>query len=129
MDEGRLAEIEARLHGVSPGPWRHGSLWDDPERTTPATSVLGSAPAVDEDGVLVTHTFCLVQPWQHVVVEDEDDRQEHVDWLCRCEADARFLAHAPQDVADLVAAVHRLRRGLREDATTPGGGDGEQTGR
>lgn len=123
MNEDRLTEIEARLRATTPGPWRHGSM-SAGLRTAPETDVL-----VDEDWVVpaddppaglgeyagqrLRSTFCVTQPISHVRATDPDsgEGQEGVDWLCRSEPDARFLAHARDDVADLLAEVRRLRRG------------------
>jgi hypothetical protein len=139
MDEARLAEIEARLKATTPGPWRHGSmsaaLWLAPE-----TDVLADedwvVPADDPPagleeyaGQRLRHTFCITQPISHVRATDPEggEGQEGVDWLCHSEPDARFLAHAAVDVADLLAEVRRLRA-LREAESIPGGNDAEKPG-
>jgi hypothetical protein len=113
MDRKRLAEIEERLSATTPGPWRHGSLWSEMERVEPVTTVIASEPT-ERDGLLLTHTFSVTQPWQHVTANGEANRHEFTDWLCRCEADARFFAHARQDIEDLLAEVKRLREGRRD---------------
>lgn len=124
MDDARIAEIEARLTATTPGPWRHGSLSEDLLPARPLTEVIGSEevdaddipglpPAEGLSGCRVTHTYTVAQPYQHVSEREADgdgERREWTDWLCRCEADARFFAHARQDIADLLAEVNRLRK-------------------
>jgi len=117
MDEARLAEIEQRLQATTPGPWRHGSLSEALFPEHPLTEVLAEEEGVPAGfpsleglaGSRVVHTFTVIQPYQHATVEDEDERAEHTEWRCRCEADARFFAHARQDLIDLLAEVRRGR--------------------
>lgn len=128
----RLKEIRRRLDHVTPGPWRHGSLSADVFPAWPMTEVIGSEevdpseipglPPLDgSEGCRVTHTFTLIQPYQHVTGHGEREQREWTDWLCRCEADARFFAHAPEDMRVLLAEVHRLRARL---AVLEGGAEG-----
>jgi hypothetical protein len=117
VDEQRLAEIEQRLQATTPGPWRHGSLSEARFPDHPRTEVIAEEEGVPEGfpaieglaGCRVVHIFTVIQPYQHATVEHEDERAEHTEWLCRCEADARFFAHARQDLIDLLAEVRRGR--------------------
>ncbi len=84
----RLKEIEARAAAASEGPWIAKMGYSGAERT------LFLVRGDQFDGVL----FGLGH--------DEAETTQH-------EADTTFIAHARQDVPDLVAEVRRLREALR----------------
>jgi hypothetical protein len=121
MDEARLAEIEARLKAVSPGPWRLGSFWETAGRDFDRGEVWASEPKWT-DGMLVTHHYAVLQPWSHIEdgVWEGDEPIEALEWLAHTPGDAAFFAHAPADVTELLAEVRRLRAA----AAIPGGGGG-----
>jgi hypothetical protein len=122
MNEERLAEIETRLGEATPGPWRHGSIgnllgsWGGTDVLASEEKDASEVPDLPHieglTGCRIVHTYSITKPYQHVTerTPDEDgERREWTEWLCRSEADARFLAHARQDVEDLLAEVRRLK--------------------
>jgi hypothetical protein len=96
----RLAEIQDRVHNATPGPWGVGN------RTEIALDVKQDGPGS------FSYTVKLA------TVIDDDDRQDDVYYLnpqtqpravASAEDDALFIAHAQQDVEDLLAEVKTLR--------------------
>jgi hypothetical protein len=85
----RLVEIEARCAAATPGEWTHNLDLDPPD-----AGIEGPGGG----------TVCHVQ---------EHGNVNTVAWAGEAfrHADARFIAHARQDVPDLLAEVKRLRRG------------------
>ena len=83
MTDERLAEIKARADAATPGPWERNNLAGRPER-----EVFAGDELIGDFGV---------GGW-------EDD--EGAD---RVEINAEFIAHARQDIPDLLAEVERLR--------------------
>jgi len=84
MTSAELAEIEGRLLAATPGPWqtRHG----DP------STVETTASAAAENQREVCDTGFRDSPGG----------------VGECRANARFIAHAPTDIAALLAEVRRL---------------------
>lgn len=83
MDQEHLAAIRARLEAATPGPW--------------PTSF---GPCGSDDG-----------PWHHTAwgpMHEENEDGNHEQASERAAADAEFIAHAPQDIADLLAEVDSL---------------------
>ena len=88
MTDERLAEIRERLAATTPGPWH--------------THDYGS-PADEEPTARVVHTGnfdwdAITYDGDYVVMLDSESRD-----------DADFIAHAPTDIAALLAEVNRLR--------------------
>lgn len=89
MDEQRLAEIEARANAATPGPWECRPGLD------PGAWVL-EALIADPGPVLTPAILATRAPWEHRAAISL--------------ATGVFLAHARQDVPELVAEVKRLRQ-------------------
>jgi hypothetical protein len=79
-----LEPIKARLAAATPGPWR---VWTDPDPTKVRATAVETA-------------------WCHGDIEG--DTELITDYL-PTDADAEMIAHAPEDLAALVAEVERLR--------------------
>lgn len=79
-----LAPIKERLAKATPGPWR---VWRDPDPTKVRATAVETA-------------------WCHGDIEG--DTELITDYL-PTDADATFIANAPEDIAALVAEVERLR--------------------
>ena len=80
-----LAPIKERLAKATPGPWR---MWQDPR------------PGHENETAVET-------AWAHGDIEG--DTELITDYL-PTDADARFIAEAPADIAALIGEVERLRR-------------------
>jgi tRNA threonylcarbamoyladenosine modification (KEOPS) complex Pcc1 subunit len=87
MDENDIAAIKARLAAITPGPWtqwvEHGSVY--------AGEITRNEPHCLTGG----HTLVAE------CIDDFDDDGHEVPW----EANAAFIAAAPQDIATLLAAL------------------------
>ena len=83
MDAKRLSEIKARLAAATPGPWRQ-AIDDDAPRDIVATS----------------------NPRTSLLCIKENDRNCMA--VIYKEADAALIANAPQDLADLIAALEAI---------------------
>lgn len=92
-DTDRLEQIKARLAAAQPGPWY---TVDDPWGD--GTTVI--AGTNDPHG---GRYVCGVDE-MHEEIQTETEMGERDPW-----ADMRFVAHAPTDIAWLVAEVERLR--------------------
>ena len=79
-----LEPIKERLAAATPGPWR---VWTDPDPTKVRATAVETA-------------------WCHGDIEG--DTELITDYL-PTDADAEMIAHAPSDLAALVAEVERLR--------------------
>ena len=90
MSPEELAEIEARLKAATPGPWRYNKSKCYRPGTNGAQAVVTDQEAVfaSADGPTIALTGNV------------DDPQSM--------ADADFIAHAPTDIAALLAEVRRL---------------------
>jgi hypothetical protein len=99
LTDERLAEIEARRNAATPGPW---------EQVNKSVRVMGTAttyaPNAYEGGIC--NCLGAQRLYRDKVIDD------------RAMANAAFIAHAPDDVADLLAEVRRLREML--DVLKPG---------
>ena len=82
LTENGLQAIQKRLENATPGPWR---IWQNP---------------YNADDVAVETAWC------HFGIEG--DTELITDYL-PTDADAEFIAHAPEDIAALLAEVERLR--------------------
>lgn len=91
MDSDRLAEIRQRADAATPGPWsRHDFGFAGQDE--PSSIVVFQGIEFDWRAVMYDNEFvCQMPTW---------DRQE--------DDDALFIAHARQDVPDLLAEVDRL---------------------
>jgi len=96
----RLAEIQGRTDNATPGPWGVGN------RTEIALDAKQDSPG------------CFSYTVKLATVIEDDDRQDDVYYLnpatqpravASAEDDALFIAHARQDVEDLLAEVKQLR--------------------
>lgn len=96
----RLAEIQDRTNNATPGPWGVGN------RTEIALDARQDSPG------------CFSYTVKLATVIEDDDRQDDVYYLnprtqpravASAEDDALFIAHARQDVEDLLAEVRTLR--------------------
>lgn len=83
ITEKRLDEIRERLDAATPGPWR-------PDNDEPGYVIAPGDPS-GWDGYLIASTV------------------DHDGGLFVQEHNAELIAHAPQDLADLLAEVERLR--------------------
>ena len=79
-----LEPIKERLAAATPGPWR---VWRDPDPTRVRATAVETA-------------------WCYGDIEG--DTELITDYL-PTDADAEFIANAPEDIASLVAEVERLR--------------------
>ena len=79
-----LEPIKERLEAATPGPWR---VWRDPDPTRARATAVETA-------------------WCYGDIEG--DTELITDYL-PTDADAELIAHAPEDIASLVAEVERLR--------------------
>ena len=79
-----LEPIKERLAAATPGPWR---VWTDPDPTNVRATAVETA-------------------WCYGDIEG--DTELITDYL-PTDADAEFIANAPEDIASLVAEVERLR--------------------
>jgi hypothetical protein len=98
MDENDIAAIKARLAAITPGPWtqwvEHGSVY--------AGEITRNEPHCLTGG----HTLVAE------CIDDFDDDGHEVPW----EANAAFIAAAPQDIAWLLRDRERLRAALADAA-------------
>lgn len=87
LTDEHLAEIEARLRQITPTPWEECWVADGP----------------DDPGVSAITAFRNDLEFVVVQAPGEDDQspQESMD--------IEFIAHAPEDIAALLAEVRRLR--------------------
>lgn len=85
MTEEHLAAIKRRVGAASPGPWEFR----------------------DNDGV-----WKLVMPG-HGIMEVQMCDEQYYPWTPSREEDWSFIAHARQDIQDLLEEVERLRKELR----------------
>jgi hypothetical protein len=94
----RLAEVKARRGAATPGPW-----WDSPVKAAPGHHTIRGGPGEWRgfDGSLGgdTHPIARIAP---ALAEDGTPTTNH-------DADAAFIAHAPEDIDWLVTEVDRLR--------------------
>ena len=99
MDEQRLTEIEAREKAATPGPW---GQWRGDDNT--CATVYGIGPAGERPVVFTEHpNFTAMHPWPN---PDSEPREV---LLGTRDEDEEFIAHARQDVLDLLAEVRRLQ--------------------
>jgi hypothetical protein len=100
----RLAEIRARLEEATPGPW----------------DTSGIKPYNIENGVMTVKHDSPAEHWpiRHVYHDEQGRRcteyvattNDTIGWsLERQGANARLIAHAPSDIAYLLAEVERLQ--------------------
>ena len=93
MTNEQLTEIEARLNSATPGPWIDTD--SKPEAEGVVLILAGSDPlSTDAKEICV---FCDME------ICDGPDLHNSV-----------FIAHAPTDIAALIAEVRRLRKALAE---------------
>jgi hypothetical protein len=100
LSDERLAEIEQRCAAATPGPWAV-----DLDRPFTLGGDTVSVDAMTGDGLCVEREVCSC-------VLDTDGWPDGPEWL-EDAANARFLAHAREDVPALLAEVRRLRALLR----------------
>jgi hypothetical protein len=106
MTDERLAEIEARAAAATPGPWDAGG----PVKRESITKVLtggGGPNGLSREVWEVGAAGDLVPPGIAVV-----NRYTNGGGSWEARANAEFIAHARQDVAELIAEVRRLRAAL-----------------
>jgi hypothetical protein len=89
VTEAELAEIEARLQGVTPGPWE--GTW---------TGVFGGTGPL-ADGTSVIAQAPIVR---HLTTAPHEEQEQNM----------RFVAAAREDVPRLLAEVRRLREIVEE---------------
>ena len=108
MTDEQLAEIEERLRAATPGPWqamRQGNQYIETDYL-PTAKVVGAS--------VVTG---LKRPWNpHAYISFGMRATTHEEARFT-DADADFIAHAPTDIAALIAEVKRLREALRQACT------------
>lgn len=98
MDEAKLQEIEARTNAATPGPWEVTEIRDGRQ----------------SDGIEELGVFAPSDPRSY----RKPDGTWHGTLICRGmdgptrEPNAQFIAHAREDVRDLVAEVERLTAAL-----------------
>ena len=87
-----LQAIEARLAAATPGPWKTQDFVDAPPEDA------GSAVVKQGNGGLVAYAL------RSGAVEHE--------WYDKpqCDADAEFIAHAPEDIQALIDVVKAVKR-------------------
>ena len=103
MTDQELAEIEAREKAATPGPWK----WDPTWGGGAATKKISISP----NRILET---AMAQCVNHIVIEETQTRTDHFDWKAHTKEDAKFIAHARQDIPALIAEIKRLKA-LHED--------------
>ena len=108
MTDEQLAEIEERLRAATPGPWqamRQGNQYIETDYL-PTAKVVGAS--------VVTG---LKRPWNpHAYISFGMRATTHEEARFT-DADADFIAHAPTDIAALIAEVRRLREALKQACT------------
>lgn len=93
MTDEELAAIQGRLTKATPGPWVHGQ--------NGGYVILGYKPEKKRiDGYGAD---------DHVCVLDDGDQNQYLSEDEQL-ANAEFIAHAPDDIARLLAEVERLKR-------------------
>lgn len=96
----RLAEIRARLDAATPGPW-----FATPEMLAAGGShIAGRSPWVSVPTHVIARCSRLAS-----------DRKRGPDKAA--EANAELIAHAPEDIAYLLAELARVSGGARGDTT------------
>jgi len=109
MDEKRLREIEARADAATAGPWYHRSYGEK----CYADHVITVFPAEEGDINIPDTGTIELEHWddeRHKFVEDYFSDEE----ICNTERQAGphdliFIAHAREDVPDLIEAVRKLQ--------------------
>ena len=104
-----LEPIKERLAEATPGPWESQGFDNYPgDEGTPIIGTSGIG--------LVAYAL------RHNV----NSSNNRVDWYDeeQCDKDAEFIAHAPEDIASLIAEVERLRERERAFSKSLGFGDG-----
>ncbi|MEV4861488.1 hypothetical protein [Streptomyces ossamyceticus] len=103
----QLDDIDARHKAATPGPW--------------GVYEFGGGTAIDIAADLQDTGTGYRARREICRLEDEplDNDPAHKDWTAeedwtQVQADAEFIAHAPEDVGLLLAEVHRLRAALEE---------------
>jgi hypothetical protein len=101
MTDAELAAIQERSDAATAGPWFVRDLDDDKAMSLVAISTvedtgLGERWPSFDHGQIIAAT--LVQSPRYVDIDDE-----------RWDENARFLAHARQDIPRLIAEIRRLR--------------------
>lgn len=94
----RFEEIKERVANATPGPWILHFRADEKTRTHYSWNIW------DEAG----NVFILDMERKQQPPSDE--------WVQQRTANFNFVAHARQDVPDLIAEVERLRAAMAEDA-------------
>ena len=102
LTDTQLAEIEARHTAATPGPWGVYEFG--------GSSMIDVAAALEDTGTgyRARREICRLED------EPLDNDPTHREWTAeedwaQVQADAQFIAHAPEDVAALLAEIRRLR--------------------
>lgn len=110
LTEQQLAEIEARHTAATPGPWGVYEFGGG--------SAIDIAAALEDTGTgyRARREICRLED------EPLDNDPTHREWTAeedwaQVRADAAFIAHAPGDVAALLAEIRRLRDELAATRT------------
>lgn len=107
MDEKRVVEIRARAEAATSGPWTAGECTPfSPKQKSP----------FDESGAFIYGPDGNGYSSDPVVVGGHQDEQGGAVGVLLPE-DAEFIAHARQDIPDLLVEVERLRE-IRDVAET-----------
>lgn len=96
MTDEELAEIKGRLTMATPGPWVHGQ--------NGGYVILGYKPKMKRiDGYGADDHICILDDGDQYQYRSEDEQL----------ANAKFIAHAPDDISRLLAEVRRLNKASR----------------
>lgn len=106
MDQKRINEIKARLAKATLGPWIHTSFDSGTEYVTMRDVGKGflDPDKADASGSLGARVELHNVPAFEVLQGETEEKLEEEQ-----RANAEFIAHARQDVEDLVAEIERLR--------------------
>jgi hypothetical protein len=107
LTEQQLTDIEARANAATHGPWGVYTFGGD--------SLIEIAADLEDTGCGYRARRTIAR------FEDEplDNDPAHREWTAeedwaQVQADAEFVAHAPEDVRALLAEIHRLRAALTQ---------------
>lgn len=102
LDERRLEEIRARCEAATPGPWEFGQCGAD-------GGTSGKASDKPDLDFVVVNAPPGEGSWDVVAGVSRDDCGEDPDIFREVASNYHFIAHARQDLPDLLAEVLELR--------------------
>lgn len=115
LSDERLAEIEAREKVATKGPWEWDTYESDDDIGLPSGSMLLAScdvPGNAHHGLGHTVSECGWPVLRCDWPQESIDEGTSEPWPES--SDANFIAHARQDIPDLLAEVRRLRERVKE---------------